>query len=283
MIQPLFFVYSLFSGCIFLMCSAGKPVSWSHSDHVSTLNNLLKAEGWRVLVTNTQDQELKSTNGELMDVSDLLNEETDGNIVSLANYTDKLIKSSTTVNCFYGENLKFMNDIFIEVIAGYCMSMGTSASMLDCMERFWETMDISKSWIEKMLKVLNFFHNASKNMGTTKLINALEFLLPHYDRQKYIKSNYLYDNRTVKIDDFKRDYDFFLDQIKCANKILLNFLTARCLPAFNAEREKSEDALDLERMAYHASNQDIDSVFNFYVQNLTVNEKSFSTKLGFDN
>ncbi|XP_050431414.1 uncharacterized protein LOC126839983 [Adelges cooleyi] len=281
MIQPLLFVYSLLSVCIFLMCSAGKPVSWSHADNVSTLNNILQAKGWKVLVAEALDQELKSIDGKVMDLSDLLNKETDGNIVTPANYTDKLLKSSTAVNCFYCEKLKFMNDIFIEVIGVHCMSLDSDSLKLDCMERFWETMDIHKSWIEKMLVVLNFFHDASKNMGTTTPINALEFLLPHYDRQKYTKSNYLDDNDTVKIDNFRRVYGYFQDHLQCANQILQDFLTARCLPSFNDQNEKSKYAIDLEEMTYHATHQDIDKVFRFYVKCLYVYEKTFSTNLGF--
>ncbi|XP_050431429.1 uncharacterized protein LOC126841668 [Adelges cooleyi] len=281
MIQPLLFVYSLFSVCTFLMCSAGNSGLWSGAGNALSLNNILMNKGWKNVVAKALDRELKSINGEKMDVSELLNRGADGKIVTPANYTDKLLKTSTVVSCFFSENLKFMNDLVIDVIGQHCMSLGSDALKLDCMEQFWETMDKNKSWIEKMLFVLNYFHKASKATGTTTVIDVLEFLLPRFDRQQYIKSNYLDDNDTIKIDNLRSDYDFFLEQIKCANKLLQDFLMARCLSTFNAENEKSEDAKDLERMAYLASHDSMNFVFNFYDTNLRTFEKSFFTKLGF--
>ncbi|XP_050431443.1 uncharacterized protein LOC126840006 [Adelges cooleyi] len=283
MIQPLLFVYSLFSICPFLMCSAGNSGSWSDADNASTLNDILKAVGWKKLVTNALERELKSINGEGIDVSELLNKGADGNIVTPANYFDKLLKSSAAVNCFYSESIKFINDMFIEIIAGKCMIMGSSTSMLDCMERFWKTMDLNKSLIEKMLLILNFFHKASKGLGTTIVIDALESLLPNYDRQIYNKSNYLDANGTVKMDNFMWDYKYLLDKMNCANKLLWDFLVARCLPTCMSGNQKSDHILKIEAGISNLTlHQGIDKVFDFFVKNLIVYDQSFLIKLGFN-
>ncbi|XP_050431439.1 uncharacterized protein LOC126840003 isoform X2 [Adelges cooleyi] len=281
MIQPLLFVYGLFSVCTFLMCSAGNPGSWSDAVNVSKLNNMLKASGWEKLFSRILDEESISTDEGEIDLSDLLNKGEDGNIVTPANNIDKFLKCAGTVNCFYGENLKFINTIYIEVIVGHCMSHESDALKLDCMERYWETIDKYKSLLMKMLKVLNFFHEASKGLLLTVVIDTLEFLVPFYDRENYTKSKYLDENDTIMIDNLKEDNDFFLDKMNCANKMLQDFLVAGC--SFEGEDNTSDIIAGLKAsLDALLPDQRINSLFQYYDNLLIESEKSFLTELGID-